>query len=66
MDHSRISEEEWDLIKDLKIADAHITKVWRDDNGDIYMELVHEPYVSPDTLLAFLDQGSRRVEKRGE
>lgn len=42
MDHARVSAAEWNLIRDKEIAKAKITKVWKDEKGNIHMELVYE------------------------
>lgn len=43
IDHTLITKEDWDLIKDRAVSDAKIIKVWvKDENGDIHVELAYE------------------------
>lgn len=42
MDHKDLPASEFDLIANKKIADAKITKVWEDIDGNVYVELVYE------------------------
>lgn len=41
MKHDRIKKSDWKLIVNKKIEDAEITKVWKDTEGNIHVELTY-------------------------
>ena len=39
MKHDRIKKADWNLIANKKLDDAEVTKVWKDTEGNIHIEL---------------------------
>lgn len=42
MDHSRISDEDWEHVRYLNPNTAYVDKVWLDNQGNIHVEVIHD------------------------
>lgn len=41
MKHDCVKKSDWDLIANKKIEDAEVTKIWKDTEGNIHVELTY-------------------------